>query len=444
MKHHFKPLFAALCLFAMLFAVALAADAQEQDKVQTLVLRQDVDQPIQSLSVKGMHNVSVIQDTADFFQIVTDGRLSDADSLRRPLQNMKLMGNSLVIPVNFAYANGINIHTTAKRLQIESLDDSHVQLVSAADTLRFEFLSLEARGHSTLLVPHPVVADQVVLRGEDYATLRYSAIDHRDLTRIAKAESRVEQRGVDDQEEAFPYRISPAIHRMFGGFSYAISGWSQAPFGGMEVPMGDYSMNITALGSFDLRFGWNILRLHHWDFGLGFALTAESHIFPRLMGTTVDPATGLTHFGPVDEPSYYNKPTYAGQTRVWRTTVGAVSMFVPIRMEWHRRRDYKGLRLSVELRPGIQLSGEGAFMRSQCTWTSGNEADNGRVDILQDTVGDIYNRFRCDLRLDIGWSHLSLYVQGALTPLFRTDRKDDNPAIDTKIYPLLLGISFNY
>jgi hypothetical protein len=291
----------------------------------------------------------------------------------------------------------------------------------------------------------PVEAQQAWVQSNDFATLRHRGIASDDLTRTVKGESRTEQMGVEDQEEAFQLNLSPTIHRLFGGIGIGISGWSQRPLGGTAVPMDDYQMNPTAsLGCYDLRLGWNFLRLKHWDFGVGIGFTTEVYIFPRLMGTTVDPATGLTHFGPVDEPAYYNKPFYAGQKRVWRSSLQVLPISLPLRVEWHRRLDYRGLRISAELRPAIQLSTDGAFMRSQCTWTEGPEAENGRIDILNDTIGDIWNRFRLDLRLDIGWNRLSFFVQGSLTPLFRTARKDDLPTLDTKVYPLCLGISLNY
>lgn len=443
MKHDKKPLLAAIGLFAMLFGLAFGAAAQGQ---QTLVLRQDLLQSINTVNVYGLHNVTVIPDTTDYIQTTVNGSLSQADSLRQPLKSMTVSGGVLDIPASFPYLNGIDIHTTSQRLYLHSYDDSRLWLSNPSrDTLHLEMLVLEARGHSTLLLLQPVEAQQAWVQSNDFATLRHRGIASDDLTRTVKGESRTEQMGVEDQEEAFQLNLSPTIHRLFGGVGIGISGWSQRPLGGTAVAMDDYQMNPTAsLGCYDLRLGWNFLRLKHWDFGVGIGFTSEVYIFPRLMGTTVDPATGLTHFGPVDEPAYYNKPFYAGQKRVWRSSLQVLPISLPLRVEWHRRLDYRGLRISAELRPAIQLSTDGAFMRSQCTWTEGPEAENGRIDILNDTIGDIWNRFRLDLRLDIGWNRLSFFVQGSLTPLFRTARKDDLPTLDTKVYPLCLGISLNY
>ncbi|MBR7027431.1 MAG: energy-dependent translational throttle protein EttA [Bacteroidales bacterium] len=104
-------------------------------------------------------------------------------------------------------------------------------------------LVLEARGHSTLLLLQPVEAQQAWVQSNDFATLRHRGIASDDLTRIVKGESRTEQMGVEDQEEAFQLNLSPTIHRLFGGVGIGISGWSQRPLGGTAVAMDDYQMN---------------------------------------------------------------------------------------------------------------------------------------------------------------------------------------------------------
>ena len=259
MKRNLKPLVAALCLFAMLFAVAVAAEAQEQK--QTLVLRQALGQSINTVNVYGLHNVNVIPDTTDYIQTTVNGSLSQADSLRMPLKNMTVSGGVLDIPASFPYLNGIDIHTTSQRLYLHSYDDSRLWLSNPSrDTLHLEMLVLEARGHSTLLLLQPVEAQQAWVQSNDFATLRHRGIASDDLTRTVKGESRTEQMGVEDQEEAFQLNLSPAIHRLFGGVGIGISGWSQRPLGGTAVAMDDYQMNPTAsLGCYDLRLGWNFL-----------------------------------------------------------------------------------------------------------------------------------------------------------------------------------------
>ena len=441
MKRNPKPLLAALLLMAAFFGAGIATQAQQLP----IALRQDLDSPIGHVAVHGLHNVSVVLDTANYLQVVVLGTADQVDSLRQPLDNMKIAGDALVIPADFPYVSGINVHTTSRRLHLEVCDDSQLWLMGtdgrADDTLRLEFLWIDADGHAIVQSPRVVVADQAVLQTDGFATLRYRTVESPDLTYKILAEGRLHQLGSADEDEPF-HSFNPLRNRkLFYGISIGIGGWSEAPFGGMSAPMGDYSMNTTP-GFFDVRLVRNFLRRRHWDFGVGLATTSGGYSFPRLMGISTDAATGLSHFGPVGEPSEYRNPRYDGQGRVWnsRLLIGIIS--VPLRAEWHRRLDYRGLRIIAELRPGIDVS---SYMRSQCTWTSGAEAEAGRTDLLNDTLSDAFNRLRCDVRFDIGWSNFSFYVQGALTPLFRTARKDDDtPRFDTRVFPLTVGFSFNY
>lgn len=443
MKCTHKHLLAAILTMALNVAFATMSNAQPSQV--PVALRQDLGSAIGTVKVLGLHTVTVQADTANYITVVTSGTPQQVDSLRQPLQSMKLTGGVITVPSDFPYQSGIVIHTAAKRLSVESWDDSQVWLTAGTDTaVRLDFLKLTAMEHSTILAPVPVEADQVVLQASDFATLRYRKITSDELHTYAHRESCVQQMDSPDNEEAYPYRFSEALHMLFGGYSFGITGWSQAPFGGMTAPMGDYAMNVSPLRGFSVTFGYNIVRLRHWDFGIGFSSTSDIYQIPALMGTTVDAATGLTHMGPVDEPSYYSRPRFNGQSRVWRSTLGAAVISLPIRAEWHRRLDYRGIRISATVLPGISAHTDKAIIISEGTWTSGDEADKGRVDILTDTIGDLYNRFRCDLRFDIGWSHVSLYIQGSLTPLFRTVRKDDLPALDTRVYPMSIGFSFHY
>ena len=441
MKRNPKPLLAALLLMGMLFGLGLATQAQQLP----IAIRQDLGAPGGTVKVAGLHDVSVVLDTADYLQVVVLGTADQVDSLRRPLENMKFSGGTLTIPADFPYVNGINVHTTARRLHLEVRDDSQLWLLGADgradDTLRLEFLRIDADDHAIVQSPRVVVADQAVLRGDGFATLRYRLVDSPDLTYKIHAESRLQQLGATEVDEPFHFFNPFRNRRVIYSISIGLGGWSEAPFGGMSAPMGDYSMNST-LGFYDVRIGWNFLRRRHWDFGVGIAITNVAYSFPRLMGVSTDEATGLSHFGPVGEPSEYLKPRYDGQGRVWNSRLRSGVYSLPLRVEWHRRLDYRGLRLAAELRPGIDVSW---YMRSQCTWTSGTEAEAGRTDLLTDTLSCAFNRLRCDLRFDIGWGHFSFYVQGALTPLFRTARKDDDtPRFDTHVYPLSVGFSFNY
>ena len=442
MKRNPKPLLAALLLMAALFGAGIATQAQQLP----IALRQDLDSPIGHVAVHGLHNVSVVLDTANYLQVVVLGTADQVDSLRQPLERMKFGGGALAIPADFPYANGINVHTTSRRLHVEATDDSQVWLMGAsgsvADTLRFDFLWLDASGHGIIQAPRPVVADQAVLQADDYATLRYQSVASPDMTYKLQGESRVQQLGATGQEAAFRYTVPVYAHRLFVSYSFGVSGWSESPFGGMATPMGDYVMGVAPMGHFDISLGWNFFRRKYWDFGIGFAAHTEKFFIPQLMGLTTDPASGLTHLGPVREPARYRIPGDADRARAWSSGITATYLQFPIRVEWHRRLDYKGVRISAELRPGFVIEKKDVLLLKECSIAPG-DGETERIDLLTDSIGSMVNRFRCDFRLDIGWSNVSFFLQGSLTPFFRTARKDDQPALDTRIYPLTMGFSFN-
>lgn len=410
-----------------------------------IVLMQDLRQPVEKVVVVGMHNVAVVTDTANYVSVVTSGTYDQIESLRFPTETMEQSGSQLTITKDFPYKDRIEVHTTELRLTVECGGDSRVELRSAdGDTVNLEFLSFKANGHACGMLDSPVKASQVELRSVDYASIRYHSVIGPDLERVTAGEGHIWQINVADAEPAFRYTMPITVHRIFGGYAFGVSGWSASPFGGMNVPMANYAMGVTAYGQLDIRIGYNYLRTRHWDFGMGYASHVETFSFPNVfMGVTTDATTGLSHFGAVDV-AQYNHPSYAGQTCVKRSRMSVVYLQIPLRAEWHRRLDYKGVRLAAELRPGFAIGRKKSVVLREVTWTEGSYADQGRTDIWIDTIGALINPFRCDLRLEIGWNHVSFFVQSALTPLFRTALKNEHPAIDEKIFPMTMGFSFNF
>ncbi|MBR1550282.1 MAG: hypothetical protein IJ634_06555 [Bacteroidales bacterium] len=430
----------------MLMAVAVPAMAQDRLPVR---LTQDLMETPTTVIVYGNHDVKVVCDTLNYIAVNTMdlvGAVLESDSLTTKGQ-IKTDRYQVVVEADYPIRDGIEVHTSSPALALNAFGYSRVSLLSdISDTIRLQKLMMKAGEHGMVAVEMPVVTDKVNIDAGDYGIVRYTDIASPEVEHFHTSEGRIEQVGVDP-DGAYRFTLDEQLHELFGGWSFFMSGWSGNPFGGLTGTMRDYDMSVTAYGGFDIRLGYNFFRTRHWDIGAGLATHYENFtISNRLMGTTFDATTGSTHLGPVDEPAYYtSNPARASQTRVWSSFLQAAYLQLPIRVEWHRRMDYKGLRLSAELRPGISLhSSDESSIVSQCTWTEGEEADRGRIDYIHDTIGALYNRFRLDLRLEVGWGHASLFVQSALTPLFRSAKKDDQPYLDEKIYPMMIGFSINY
>ncbi|MBR1766166.1 MAG: hypothetical protein IJ745_03885 [Bacteroidales bacterium] len=432
--------------FSVFLMATLPMMAQERLPIR---LTQDLTETPSTIIVYGNHDVTVVCDTVNYIAVNTMDLVStllESGSLTVKDQ-IKTDRYQVVVEADYPIRDGIEVHTSSPSLALNAFSYSRITLVSdISDTIRLQKLMLKAGEHGMVAVEMPVVSDKVNIDAGGYGIVRYLDIASPEVEHFHTSEGRIEQVGVDP-DGAYRFALDEQLHAAFAGWSFFISGWSGNPFGGLTGTMRDYDMSVTAYGGIDIRFGYNFFRTRHWDIGAGLATHSEEFsISNRLMGTTVDAVTGITHLGPVDEPSYYtSNPAHSGQKRVWSSFMSAAYIQMPIRVEWHRRMDYKGLRLGAELRPGISLhSSDEARIANQCTWTEGDEADQGRIDYFYDTIGALYNRFRLDLRLEVGWGHASLFVQSALTPLFRSAKKDDQPYLDEKIYPMMIGVSINY
>lgn len=433
-------------LLLMFLTATVPTMAQDRLPVR---LTQDLQETPTTIIVYGNHDVTVVCDTVDYIAVNTMdllGAVLESDSLTLKGQ-IKTDRYQVVVEADYPIRNGIEVHTTSNALALNAFSYSRVTLVSdISDTIHLNKLMMKAGEHGMVAVEMPVVSDKVNIDAGGYGIVRYHDIVSPEVEHSHTSEGRIEQVGVDP-DGAYRFTLDEQMHEIFGGWSFFMSGWSGNPFGGLAGTMRDYTMGVSAYGGFDTRIGYNFFRTRHWDIGAGLATHYDNFsISNHLMGTTTDATTGSIHLGPVSEPSYYtSNPARASQTRVWSNSLAAAYLQLPIRVEWHRRMDYKGLRLSAELRPGISLhSTDESRIVSQCTWTEGDEADRGRIDYIHDTIGDLYNRFRLDLRLELGWGHVSLFIQSALTPLFRSAKKDDQPYLDEKIYPMMIGFSFVY
>lgn len=436
-----KKMFLSMFLTAVLPAMA-------QDRLPVR-LTQDLHETPTTIIVYGNHDVTVVCDTADYIAVNTIDLVAavlESDSLTLKGQ-IKTDRHQVVVEADYPIRNGIEVHTSTPRLALNAFGYSRLTLLSeTSDTLRLQQLMLKAAEHGMVVVETPVASNQVNIDAGDYGIVRYRDIASPQTDLFRTSEGRIEQNGVDP-DGAYRFTLDEQGHQLFAGWSFFMSGWSSNPFGGLTGTMRDYTMGVTAYGGFEVGLGYNFFRTRHWDIGIGFASHIENFsISNHLVGTTTDAATGSTHLGPVDEPGYYtSNPFRAGQTRVWNSFLSVGYIQFPIHAEWHRRMDYKGLRLCAELRPGISLhSADRAHIVGECHWTEGDEANLERIDYIFDTIGSLYNRFRLDLRLEVGWGHASIFIQSALTPLFRSARKDGQPYLDEKIFPMTIGFSIKY
>ena len=414
-----------------------------------IVLTQNLYSAPESILISHRHDVTVVLDTVNCIYVRTTGRPDELDSLRFPEGQIHMNGSQISIDSAFPYRSGIEVHTAAHEVKVSSSHLSRVTVRSHnGQAVRLKSFEATAYSSSLIFVDAPLDCQGVVTLGahQEGAVVYYDTI-------IRAAECRynlilgglVVHRLPDGGSEThkvmkflpFGYLdlFSPhsANHRdypIFMTFSYGLSGASQQPFGGLTGWMGDYSMNtgyqLNYSAHYSFAFG------SHWSLGVGFGTGASIYRADNcLLGITPNATDGQpAHLGPVAAPA----TSSAGQ-HTWSSKFGVAYMYLPLRAEWRQRNDWRGLRAAVELQPGINY-----YRSSTILYNNGLLTDGSRTDLLADkTLGERLASWRCDLRLEVAWSHIGVFFQTSLMQLFRTDGED---GLDRKYFPMSVGFSF--
>ncbi len=434
-------------LLLLMLVTASWATAQESPVFPVLLTQQLYHAP-RSIAVSHRHDVTIVFDTANYVNVRTVGRVDELDSLRFPQGQLRMSGDRLILDSAFPYRSGIEVHTAAPKVEVEARYFSRVTIRSH-DRLPARRESFEAMAYtnSLVFVDVPVLCTDFVSLGafREGAVVYYDSVDapkrgltlhdggvivH--LTPDGGSEThRVERYlpfGYLDlfSSDGYNHRDLP----IFMNFSFGLSGASQHPFGGVTGRMGDFRMSMGY--QINYSFHYSFALGSHWSLGAGFGTGASTYRADNcLLGLTPNATAGEpAHLGPVAEPATPG----AGQ-RTWTSDFSAVYMYLPLRVEWRQRNDWRGLRAAVELQPGINY-----YRSNTILYCNGSLTDGNRTDLLADkTLGDRLATWRCDLRLELAWSHLGLFLQTSFTPLFRTDGAD---ALDCKYFPMSFGFSF--
>lgn len=412
-----------------------------------IVLTQQLFQAPQSILVSHRHEVTLVLDTQNFVAVHTVGNFAEADSLRFPDGQLRMNGNQLIIDSAFPYHSGIEVHTAALMVEAEARYFSRLTIhTHDGRPARMESFDVQAYTHSLVFVDVPVICKNSVSLGAH----REGAVVYYDSVNAPKQEWELNDGGLlvkrmpDGGSEThrmmrflpFGYLDLFAAdghnHRecpIFMTFSYGLSGASQHPFGGLTGWMGNFSMSTGY--HFNYSFHYAFALGQHWSLGVGFGTGAD--IFRTdncLLGVTPGATGQPDHLGPVAEPTTLD----AGQ-RTWNSKFGTAFIYLPLRVEWRQRDDWRGLRLAAELHPGINYSRSNTIL-----YNNGIHTDGSRTDLLTNKgLGDYLTTWRCDLRLEAAWNHLGLFFQTSLLPLFRTNGEN---AFDTHMYPMSIGINF--
>ncbi len=437
-----------------------------QDGKVPVMLQQRLDVAPEIIHVVGNHLVDVVLDTVSYIMVQT--YRSSGDPAVEPLPENQLQlssdGRMLTIPRDYPLDN-ITVHTAAESLTLNANARAYINLNTldgGVATLRS--LRLTASG-ANLWVRSAVTADEAVLTASNLGHITYSDIRSEHIEKhtteggsIVCMDCPEEVHRTENDNHGLPVVALMYNHDlpMFASLSVGVSGWSGIPFGGLTGTMGSgaghqFIMGVCPTGYFAFQYGINYLTRKHWSFGVGIGFMEQRFTAENARIDIVGP-----HILNTDLPSYYNSPQFLNNYQpseiVWSSSMRVASIYLPLRAEWRLRSNYRGLRISAQLMPGVVTNKNVATIVRQGVYPDRpGSLYAGRIDIETTDVRRYINRFQCDLRFDVGLSNVSLFVQASLVSLFRYQEfwlcvvlpNDAYTAIHEPVYPMSIGCSIN-
>ncbi len=413
-----------------------------------IVLTQKLPWAPSTIEASATKDISVVYDTANYIAIVTYGTLEEADSLRFPEGKIKFDSESRKLSFNsndFPYNSGIQVHTNSKNLTLNAKGYSKITLSSMSDKeIHLQTLTLNAENGSIIDVTHNVVADEAYIDAKDYGWIRYRKIEAKRKKTNAYGSARVIEIGGNVQESFFSpltrdYREIP----MFADWSVGICTLGSTPFGGFNAPTGNIIWGIRSVSYFSLSARWAFYQKSHWDISAGFGMNAGCFRADNAyLSLETDAETGITDLKAIDASSLFAAEEQRHGKILWGSDFWTTTLFLPIRLEWRSRSDYKGLHIGGELRPGFAVARKQSVLHRH-----GHYMDELSIARTSDEqLGKFIYPFQLGLRLDIGYKCVSFFAETLLTPLFRTrgDNTPAKPVMGQKLYPFSVGISFTY
>ena len=193
-------------------------------------------------------------------------------------------------------------------------------------------------------------------------------------------------------------------------FLWGFNNWGETPFTGL-MGMSDAGYGLrTSFSSYQLEVHYNFLVTRHFNMGLG--LGYESDIY-KFSNDFVDYRSGaFTAVDTLATGGYYSS----------RFVTRYVQL--PVHIGWRAKKSlHEGFRVQLSAIPALGWCGKHTGLKHEFHQDGTNLQD-------QRNLPDAVNPFKLDVRLDMTFGGIGVFLQVAAMPLF----------IDgTKIYPIKLG-----
>lgn len=432
--------------------LALSGSVLAQNVPIPIVLTQRLPWAPATVQVGGNCNIDVILDTADFIDIITSGSIAEADSMTFPKGKITLdeATKRLTFDKNIPIKKGIRVHTTTRNLTIDASQYSSVVLRSTSgycDSL--DHLALISDNFAMICVESPVKATETNIDARSYSWIRYIDIEGKQIYTTVRGNARVLEIGENsDRVEESAYGVLfQRDHQqipLFMEYSFGTTAIGNLPSHSSYIKGDNYIWGSSPLPMFNYQFRYAFWANNHWSLSAGFGVHVESfRVDNAYIDLVFDSLTSLYSFQAQNSSALFAQEEAQNGKIYWNSSIAGVTyLTLPICLEWRSRADYRGFRFGAELLPAVAFYRKNALLRR-----NGFYADKDMVAATSnDRLGKIINPFRLDMRLSAAYGHIGIFAQTSLTPLFRskTDNADSKPALDQKLFPSSIGITFMF
>lgn len=424
--------------FAILALLAVQVLAQEEkfnqeemkwqtvswsDKWDVLKFETPIETPIPHAEVTGKAMLIAVPDTVQYLKAYTfdvDG--IEEDMLTRfSLKDGKLIISDPHLSLYILHYTGeIGLIANSRSRVCKETD---IEAVNVIDSAFSTFVEASSKTGKSLLMKS--MLRMMKMSGKDLQSISYGFKAGLDATNSVVPQPSSEV--IEDNQTFRPsdYQISEDLNispsenlskkEDYGNpfsidFLWGFNNWDETPFGGL-MGMSDAGYGLrTSFSSYQLEAHYNLLVTRHFNMGLG--LGYESDIY-KFRNNYVDYRAGA--FTAVDTlvgGGYYSS----------RFVTRYVQL--PVHIGWRAKESlHEGFRVQLSAIPALGWCGKHTGLKHEFHADGVNPQD-------QRNLPDAVNPFKLDVRLDMTFGGLGVFLQVATMPLF----------IDgTKIYPIKLG-----
>lgn len=411
-------------------------------KAQTTTIRQNIDQPVTELNIKGKSIVKVFKDQDNHVDIVVKGTGINVDSLASLLpKNLITFVDSVLTIDDKEGINEFHLHLNPESLRQYRKSLNATLGISATDFDKAEEVYSEEHwvkdglaytvinGDTTITeyteprieIVYDNPTDNMVDRLENFEKL----LDRDDASvgividtliniwkDFGKEITITKENGKSDDNKKAKKHYGNGRRTDFD-FLWGFTNWGDSPITGLMKMPGAYNLK-TSFSSYQLGWNYAFVMTPHWQVKLG--VNYESDVY-KFTNDYVDLTTnGIEVIPEASQP-------VSGD---WSSKMVTRYVSLPITVGYRSNDKPHHFRVDLAAVPGLCFNTRHTGIKHKVDAYSG---DNFKS--VSD-ISSVLNPYKLDVRFDISARNLKLFVQVPTLPLF------NDPSMP-KIYPIKLG-----